>query len=201
VDEALDALDAMNLADEVLVVAVWATPERREAEYMPPGWSAYADDLVLRLKPAIDGRFRTLEGPATTAVMGSSLGGLVSLYLAWEHPDVFGAAACLSSTFWKAPEWVERLWTEPRRPIRVYLDSGWPGDNHESTREVRDALVEAGYVMGRDLLHLAFPGALHHERAWAARVHLPFQFLFGDAFGPRSTTGPGFPLVGSEGSG
>ena len=119
-------------------------------------------------------------------MMGSSLGGVVSLWLAWQHPGVFGMAACLSSSFGLVDDLVPLLWKTPRPPpVRVYLDTGWPHDNHEGTREVRDVLLARGLVMGRDLLHLVFPGADHHERSWASRVHLPLQFLFGEAFRPR----------------
>ncbi len=181
VDSAVRALDAMNQVDKLVVVALYAG-EQREQEYTAPGYHQYGRLLVDRVKPAVDARFRTRQGPTETAVMGSSLGGVVSLFLAWEHPEVFGRAACLSSTFSWRDDLLERIWREPRRNVRIYLDSGYPEDNWAVTREVNAALIARGWVPGRDLLHLAFPGALHHEGAWAQRVHLPLQFFFGDAF-------------------
>jgi len=118
-------------------------------------------------------------GPADTAVMGSSLGGVVSFYLAWQWPDVFGKIACLSSTFTYRDDLLERISTEPKRKIRIYLDSGWPGDNYEATRSMRDRLIWKGYEAGSELFYLAFPEAKHDENAWAARSPIPFQFLFG----------------------
>jgi predicted alpha/beta superfamily hydrolase len=185
IDQALDILDAMNLADKVVVVALYANPSRREIEYTEPGWEAYAEELVGTIKPAIDGRYRTREGPSSTAVMGSSLGGVVSLYLAWSRPEVFGMCACTSSSFGLRDQLLARVCAEKPPPIRVWLDSGWPGDNFEATREIRDALLAGGMMPGRDVLHLAFPGAEHHERSWAERAPLPLQFLFGDGFRPR----------------
>ncbi len=186
IDEALDTLDAASTIDRVIVVAVHARPDRREAEYSAAGWDGYADELEATLLPGIDARLRTLRGPEHTAVMGSSLGGVVSLWLAWTRPHRFGMAACLSSSFGLVDDLVPLLWRTPTPPkIRVYLDAGWPHDNHEGTREVRDVLLARGLAMGRDLLHLVFPGEAHHERSWSQRVHLPLQFLFGEAFRPR----------------
>src|SRR5260370_38516186 len=66
-----------------------------------------------------------------------------------------------------------------KRDIRIYLDSGWPGDNYEATRSMRDRLIWKGYRPGSELFYLAFPEAKHDENAWAARSPIPFQFLFG----------------------
>ena len=73
-------------------------------------------------------------------VMGSSLGGVVSLFLAWQWPGVFGNAGCLSSTFGFRDDLLERIESEPKRPIKIYLDSGWPHDNYETTRIMRNTL-------------------------------------------------------------
>jgi pimeloyl-ACP methyl ester carboxylesterase len=113
--------------------------------------------------------------------MGSSLGGVVSFYLAWEWPQIFGMAACLSSTFGFRDDLRERVASEPRRDLRLYLDSGWPRDNYEATRNMRALLLRRGYREGEDLLYLGFPEALHNEAHWAMRAHVPFQFLFGRA--------------------
>jgi predicted alpha/beta superfamily hydrolase len=177
VDETMELLDAMNAIDRVIVVGVYSGD--RMSEYTRPGYEAYGRFLVEELKPWVDERYRTLPGPKTTGVMGSSLGGVVSLFLAWQWPGVFGKAACLSSTFGYRDDLAERIAREPRNPIELYLDSGWPGDNYEVTRNVRDLLMQRGYSFGRDLLYFAFPEALHDEQSWATRSHLPFQFLFG----------------------
>jgi predicted alpha/beta superfamily hydrolase len=147
--------------------------------------------LVKTLKPLIDTKYRTLVGPADTAVMGSSLGGVVSFYLGWQRPDVFGKVASLSSTFGYRDDLIERVATESKRNLRIYLDSGWPGDNYEATRSMRDCLIWKGYRPGSELFYLAFPEARHDENAWATRSPIPFQFLFGKV--------PGFkPKAGAE---
>jgi enterochelin esterase-like enzyme len=176
VDETMDLLDSMNLIDKCIVVGIYAGD--RMNEYTAPGYQDYGRFLVESLKPFIDGGFRTLGGPDDTAVMGSSLGGVVSFYLGWQYPEVFGQAACLSSTFGHQDDLFARVRGEPKRPVRFYLDSGWPEDNFENTQSMRDLLAQRGYQSGVDLMYLAFPGAEHSERFWATRSHIPFQFFF-----------------------
>ena len=88
----------------------------------------YAFFLITELKPGIDRRFRTLPDPANTGVMGSSMGGLCSLALAWEHPDVFGRAASLSGAFQvNHTNWlmnVLAVYNGQPKAVRIYLDSG-----------------------------------------------------------------------------
>ena len=103
----------------------------------------------------------------------------MSFYLAWQHPEVFGFAACLSSTFSHRDDLIERVLAEPKRDVRFYLDSGWPGDNYEVTLAMALALRHSGYEYGRDYLHLAFPHASHDEDAWGDRLHLPLQYFVG----------------------
>src|SRR5262249_37055433 len=112
VDETLDLLDSMSVIDQTIVVGIYA--ERREEEYTAPGYRLYGRSLAEEVKPFIDSRFRTLPGPSDTAVIGSSLGGVVSFFMAWEWPEVFGRAACLSSTFGWKDDLIERVLREPK---------------------------------------------------------------------------------------
>ena len=180
VDETLDRLDTMNIIDKVIVVGLF-TSERMQ-DYTRPGYEVFGRALVEEVKPLIDRELRTLPDASSTSVLGSSLGGVVSFYLAWQWPEVFGNAACLSSTFGYRDDLVERVRSEPRDPHRkqrFYLDSGWPRDNYEVTLGMAHALKDAGLEFGRHFLHFAFPLAQHHEAAWAARTHLPIQLFSG----------------------
>lgn len=177
VEQTLADLDAMNALCRVLVVGVY--PNDRMADYTLPGYSRYGRFLARTLKQEVDREFRTLPEARHTAVLGSSLGGVVSFYLGWEFSDVFGMAGCMSSTFGYRDDLFDRVRSEVRPAVRLYLDSGWPRDNYEVTRSLRALLVSRGFQEGEDLLYFAFPQAAHHERAWARRVHLPFQFFFG----------------------
>ncbi len=191
IGETLALLDAMNAIEPVMVVGVY--PNEREHDYTQPGYEAYGRFVTRVLKPAIDAEYRTLAAPENTAVMGSSLGGVVSFYLAWQYPEVFGMAACLSSTFGWRDDLRARVAREPRSRIRLYLDSGWPRDNYEATRDMRSLLAARGFIDGRDLHYLSYPEALHNETSWAMRVHVPVQLFFGSDSGamraPRSRRG------------
>lgn len=179
-DETLDVLDAMNLIDRVVVVGLYSGD--REVEYTRPGYEAYGRSLVEEVKPWIDERFRTLADTRHTGILGASLGGVVSFYIAWQWPMVFGNVGCMSSTFGWKDDLLDRVHDEPvddRRHLKVYLDSGWPHDNYDVTFSMASALVERGFAYGRDLVHFAFPTLHHEEGAWGGRVHLPIQLFSG----------------------
>ncbi|MSP26691.1 MAG: alpha/beta hydrolase [Myxococcales bacterium] len=180
VDETMDRLDQMNAVRKVIVVGI--APIDRMKDYTRPGYAAYAQFVADTIKPAIDRKYRTRTAPADTVAMGSSLGGVVSLFLAWQHPHIFGGAACLSSTFGFEDDLFERIASETRRSIRIYLDSGWPRDNFDATNAMRDLLVHRGYQLGVDVLQFSFPEGFHSENSWASRIHMPFQFFFGRAW-------------------
>ncbi|MDQ7821307.1 MAG: alpha/beta hydrolase-fold protein, partial [Candidatus Eremiobacteraeota bacterium] len=179
VDENLELLNKMSLVEPFIVVGVYAG--NREFEYTKPGYESYGKSLVQEVKPWIDKNFRTSSNPWNNCVMGSSLGGVVSFYLGWEYPEVFGAAVCLSSTFGWKDNLFERVENDPienRAGLRVYMDSGWPGDNYERTARMVFTMLGRGFRLGQ-VIHLAFPMAAHDENAWASRLHIPFQLFAG----------------------
>ncbi|MHC9541297.1 MAG: alpha/beta hydrolase [Vulcanimicrobiota bacterium] len=179
VDENLDLLNSMNLIEPTIVIGVYSGD--REHEYTKPGYEEYGKSLVEEIKPWIDKNFRTSRNPWNTAVMGSSLGGVVSFYLGWEYPQFFGAAVCLSSTFGWRDNLMERVEKDPvgnRQSLRIYMDSGWPGDNYERNARMIFTLLSRGFKLGQ-VIHLAFPMAAHDENAWASRLHIPFQLFAG----------------------
>ena len=177
VDEALTLLDGMNAVDRVVVVGIHSDDRMRD--YTKPGYEAYARSVVEDIKPVVDRSFRVFDSPRETGVFGSSLGGVVSFYMAWQYPHVFGYAACMSSTFSHRDDLIERVLSEPKSPAKFYLDSGWPGDNYEVTQAMAMAFHQRGYKVREDFLHLAFPLEEHDERAWGRRLHLPLQLALG----------------------
>jgi predicted alpha/beta superfamily hydrolase len=205
VDEAIVRLSSAGAAREAIVVGIWNT-DKRVREYMPQkaletpeapslkerfeqehGGSALSDRylrfLVQELKPFVDGQYRTLPERDSTLIMGSSMGGLASLYALCEFPDTFGGAGCLS-THW--PIGGEALMAYLRRALpppgwhRLYLDYGTEtvDADYEPYQAQADAVLRAaGYREGVDWITMKFLGAEHSERAWRARVHIPLQFL------------------------
>ncbi|NJN45131.1 MAG: hypothetical protein HC806_10725 [Anaerolineae bacterium] len=128
--------------------------------------------------------YRSLAGRENTATIGSSMGGLFSAYIAWEHPDFAKHHAIMSPSFWISRnqegglETVEHFRYGEKRDIRLWLDSGTHFDGERDTRSARDALLENGYVEGKDFQYFVDRGAGHNERAWAGRLSKVFQFLF-----------------------
>jgi len=204
--EAITRLANENRIRAPLVVGVWNNPELRRAEYMPekalahpnvaqiftqwagpeaPRSNAYLKCLVEEVKSFIDATYRTLPAPTDTFIMGSSMGGLISLYALEEYPHIFGGAACLS-THWPAGETglVDYLGKHlPRAGAhKLYFDFGtttldW---NYEPFQRRMDEYVQAaGYRFGADWMTRKFEGAEHNEAAWRARVHIPLEFLLG----------------------
>jgi len=177
VGEALQLLDTMSACERAVVVGIHSGD--RMHEYTQPGYDAYARSVVSEIKPEIERRIRVLATPRETGVIGSSLGGVVSFFMAWEYPEAFGYAACMSSTFSHRDDLIERVLSEPKRASKFYLDSGWPGDNYEVTQAMAMALGQRGYRVREDFLHLVFPLEEHDEQAWGRRLHLPVQLGLG----------------------
>ncbi len=206
VDGAMARLIAAGEVREAIVVGVWNTPARF-AEYMPkapiPGnevgsgiagrpigvredvqSDAYLRFLVDELKPFIDGHYRTLPGQADTFVMGSSMGGLISLYALAQYPDVFGGVGAVS-THWPACDGCVIDWMATHLPPpgehRLYFDFGTATLDalYPPLQARMDAALRAAGWSARDWTTRRFEGAEHNEAAWKARLDQPLRFLLG----------------------
>ena len=178
VGETGSVLRAMNAVEDSIILGIYSGD--RMTEYTKPGYESYARSLVEEVVPEVERvGIRTAQHRRYRSVWGSSLGGVVSFYTVWQHPDVFGCAVCMSSTFSHRDDLIDRVFAEPFRDVGFYLDSGWPGDNYEVTVGMAMALISRGWEYGRNLLHLCFPLAEHSEASWGTRLHLPMQFLNG----------------------
>jgi predicted alpha/beta superfamily hydrolase len=177
VDETSRTLAAMCAVEDAVFIGIYS--EDRMLDYTRPGYEPYGRSLAEEIVPEAERRLRIGTHRRHRIVWGSSLGGVVSFYSVWQHPDVFGTGVCMSSTFSHKDNLIDRVLTEPKRDVGFYLDSGWPGDNYEVTVGMAMALVSRGWRYGHNLLHLAFPLAEHSEAAWGMRFHLPLQFING----------------------
>ncbi|MBP6772194.1 MAG: alpha/beta hydrolase [Gemmatimonadaceae bacterium] len=205
IDETMTRLLAEERIRPAIVVAIANSPLRFQ-EYMPrraltadsvlmtgvPGVAplpgpvisdAYLRFLSTELKPFIDRTFRTKREREHTMLMGSSMGGLISLYAISELPGVFGAAACLS-THWPAGDGATLAYLATHVPRsgthRLYFDHGTAtlDSLYGPYQEQADAILRrAGYRDGRNFSTRLFEGAEHSERAWRVRVEQPLVFL------------------------
>ncbi|HVZ66436.1 MAG TPA: alpha/beta hydrolase-fold protein [Lacunisphaera sp.] len=132
----------------------------------------YARFFVQEVMPFITARYLTLDGPAHHALVGSSMGGLVSLYFPLWHPRVFGHVAALSPSIWWDNRAVVHDFARLRKKgdFRLWLDLGTAEPGLEGIQIFRDTLVGKGWREGVDLAYREIPGAAHNEAAWAARI-------------------------------
>jgi predicted alpha/beta superfamily hydrolase len=188
-----ETADALALAGEIeplIIVGIYNTGEHRIDEYTPVedkrlgGGQAdsYGQMLVEELKPFVDRTYRTRPGTADCGLGGSSLGGLVTLYLGLRYTWMFSKLAVMSPSVWWRNRAILKTVAQIRRKpeLKIWLDIG----TKESQRALPDArelnlkLVEKGWVEGRDLAYMEAPDATHSESAWASRVAPMLKFLF-----------------------
>ncbi len=164
----------------------------RDADGTVPRWVAtrppagglgdrYGAFLVDTVKPLVDARYRTLPDAAHTGLGGSSLGGLVTMYLGATRPDVFGRLLVASPSVW----WDDRAIlatvaaATPSPGQRVWVDMG----SEEGSAMVSDArrlaalLVETGWDAAL-VRYVEAEGAGHDTGAWQARAPDMLRFLF-----------------------
>lgn len=127
----------------------------------------YIDFLVSDLWPKITKSSRVCGKPEARGISGASLGGLISTFGAFEHPEQWGWVGSQSgSYFWDDDALITRAQTEAKKPVRIYLDSGCPEDNCD----VNDALATALQQKGYDFVRIKAPGAAHDWSYWEARL-------------------------------
>lgn len=158
----------------------------------PVRGDAYVRFIAETLKPHIDSLYRTLPDTPNTTVMGSSMGGLMSIYAMSEYPDTFGNAICMSTHWVGNPENPEVF----AKAMYNYLDKKLPGDGKHKLyldhgtatvdslygpwEEMMIGLVKThGYHTPETLQTYIAEGAAHTETAWAARVDRPLLFILG----------------------
>jgi enterochelin esterase-like enzyme len=188
--ETADRLIAEGRIQPLVMVGIYNTGKQRLREYTPSrakklgggGANRYGKMLVREIMPFIESKYRVSVGPAHAGVGGSSLGGLLALYLGLSYPGVFGKVAAVSPSVWWNQRWILDFAAQRRlksRP-RIWLDTGTQEGTHTTSdaRRMRDALVRRGWQEGRDLHYEEIPGGQHNEAAWAQRVGPFLQFLF-----------------------
>ncbi len=179
VDETLQALSAEGLP--AIAVGLFNAGTARIPEYSPfPGFTdalgdAYLAFIIQTVKPRIDEAFLTLTEREHTGLIGSSMGGLISLYGFFRYPEVFGRVGALSPALWYARSAIYHVVDQaPFVPGRIYLDNG----SHEnSAARMERRLIDKGYQPGRDLMYVVEEGGRHTEAAWARRLPAALRFL------------------------
>jgi len=209
VDETIDSLMRIGAIEKTIVVAPWNTVKTRFIEYMPAqpkkatdndqarkalrdnfgGEKLLSDEylefLVKELKPFIDKTYNVSTKAEDTFIMGSSMGGLISLYAISKYPEVFGAAGCVS-THWPVPmigdAYISTLPSTLPDPKthKIYFDYGTEtldAQYEPFQMKVDQIMKDKGYVENDNWVTKKFEGADHTEKSWNARVHIPILFM------------------------
>ncbi|PQJ32791.1 esterase [Nonlabens arenilitoris] len=201
IDEKMDSLSIKNLIEPTIVVTTWSHPNKRMNEYMPQqpkeltlsefakselkkntGYDQLYSDQYLKfvtteVLPFIRTYFQVSEEPKDNIVMGSSMGGLISLYAMMEYPRTFGNAGCLS-THWPVPflgeAFIESLpETIPQsKNHRIYFDYGTETlDKDYEPYQLRvDIIFKAKGYNSTNYKSLKYIGHGHDENYWRQRV-------------------------------
>lgn len=214
VDAVASALQSEGRCRPFIVVGIENHPTDRLTEYMPEKAVDYLDEqnglrqkfprdrfladeylkfLVEELKPFIDANYSTLTDRDNTAVMGSSMGGLISLYALCEYPEVFGLAGCLSTHSPVAIGDIEREAPVWSKAFRDYLTDHLPAPGvNRVYMDYGDQTIDAAYGPFQrqiDSLFVAhgwqepyfkslfFEGHAHDETSWQKRLHIPLEWL------------------------
>ncbi len=186
VDETMERWSPRGM--EAIIVGIPNAGPKRLDEYSPfvdrrgmgGDGDAYLDFIVHTLKPRIDADWRTLPGRSHTGTVGSSMGGLISLYALFAHADAFGFVGAMSPSCWFANHAIFRYIRERSYiPGKIYLDMGTSEGRMmvEDARRMRALLRRKGYRSGHDLLYVEEQGAAHNEAAWAGRLGTALHFL------------------------
>jgi predicted alpha/beta superfamily hydrolase len=190
VGDSADASIVSGHAEPMIIVGIYNTGKSRISEYTPTrvpklgGGRAdrYGKFLLNELMPFIQTTYRIERGPARTGIGGSSLGGLVSLYLGLRMPDVFGKIAALSPSVWWNHGVIVRFAhaSTPEPRPRIWLDIGTREGPRivDDVEMLRDALVHNGWRLGENLHYQRVEGAEHNEASWAQRVRPFLEFLY-----------------------
>ncbi|MGB0777721.1 MAG: alpha/beta hydrolase [Flavobacteriaceae bacterium] len=215
VDEHLGELLSNNEVPPTIVVAVWNHADIRWNEYFPikagqQGLNQinnqtdykqfidgphYADDylkfLVEELKPFIDHKYAVKSDMEHTFIAGSSMGGLISMYAICEYPEVFSAAACLS-THWIGVHNLKEANPVPESFL-TYFKANFPVDGkHKIYFDFGTETLDAEYLIYQPMvdtiikemkikaINKGFEGHDHSENSWNLRLDEPLKFILND---------------------
>ena len=211
VDEVAAELIKNGQIKNCIIAGVWNSNENRISEYMPTEifnqlpdsiravfsekycnnrgaqGDAYLQFLVHELKPLIDSRFSTLPDADNTIIMGSSMGGLISVYAICEYPGVFGKAACMSTSWLNFIDYRISLaalqYLSEHLPDcaghQIYMDygSGEADWKYAVSQQYAEYIIKSKGFDERGFMSKVFENAIHDEISWSRRLHVPLEFL------------------------
>jgi predicted alpha/beta superfamily hydrolase len=196
-----------NRIEDIIIVGIYNSPDRI-SEYTPSYMEKYNAGgkgkeytrfIVEELKPYIDKNYRTLSDRENTAVAGSSLGGLISFYIAWNYPEIFEKVGAISPSFWwdncSIIKEVEN-YSGQKKDLNIWIDAGDAEEENDrnnngiidmvdDARDMVAVLKEKGFITNKDVVYREVEGGKHNEEAWAKRLNQVFLYMFGKVKGSK----------------
>jgi len=213
VDEVFSQLIKDKKIKECIVIGIWNNGADRISEYFPDKIFNMLDDktkaklsekycngktsngdnylkyLITEIKPYIDQNYSTFQDKDHTFIMGSSMGGLISIYAISEYPDVFGGAACMSTAWLSSIEPNYEIPTAVFQYLKnnlvsscghkLYMDYGTGESDkpYELTQSFVDLIAKGIGFSENNYLSKVFDKAEHNEIAWSKRLNVPLEFM------------------------
>jgi predicted alpha/beta superfamily hydrolase len=190
VDETMNALSKAGKL-ELIVVGIDNGEAKRMTELNPwpsvqfgaPEGKEYVDFIVNVVKPLIDKQYRSKPDRANTAIMGSSMGGLISHYAINQYPQIFSKAGIYSPSYWIANASIDFIASKPAaKDARLYLATGEKegGEQVPDVQRAYTAILKAGHP-GSNVSLKIVAGAEHNEKFWSSDFENAVLWLFAPA--------------------
>ncbi|AKD03118.1 alpha/beta hydrolase-fold protein [Pontibacter korlensis] len=184
IDETADSLIRAGAIEPIIIVGINNNEDRMQ-EYTPGDkGSAYMDFVVNTVKPFVDSTYRTKPDRKYTATGGSSAGGTIAFMLAWEHPEVFSRAICMSPAFKiQQIDYVDDVlaYKGKKKDLYFYIDNGGIELEEQLQLGIDNmlrALQKKGYRDSKNYTWVKDPQAKHFEAAWGKRIPQALKVLF-----------------------
>jgi predicted alpha/beta superfamily hydrolase len=184
IDETADSLIRRGIIEPIIIVGLYNTSNRRKEYSENDTGYAYINFLIDDVKPLIDHKYRTKSDRQNTAVAGSSMGGLISFMIAWERPDVFSKAACLSPALKiRNYDYVDNVfeYKGEKKNLLLYVDNGSVGLEDSLQTGIDEMLLnlrQKGFIENKDYIWFKDYDAKHNENAWAKRSWRFLELFF-----------------------
>ncbi len=190
IDESLDDL-SKNTGLGFIAVGIDNGGSDRLSEYSPTPNSKYGGGrgdqyvqfLLKNLKPFIDKTFRTLSDRENTLIMGSSMGGLISMYAVIEYPEIFGKAGVFSPSFWytEGHSYWHVLNKGRKDRVKIYMMAGGKeGRNMANDMLAMKRTLQVSGFPDREVFHKVHADGEHKEWFWSREFLPALYWLFRD---------------------
>lgn len=188
IDKTTDYLINTDKIQKIIIVSIYSTADKFN-EYTPfqdkkkGGGKAdqYLNYIVNTIKPFIDKTYRTLPDKEYTAICGTHLGGLVSLYAVYRYADIFSKAGILSPTLnWADHQILKIIQRSQKIKAKIYLDIGTKEkkDKFHLVRTLRNILKRKGYEENKDYVYYQIKKANYRNPEWSNRLKKMLLFFY-----------------------